>query len=64
MSASLSDSGIRITLATTFLIDGQLVVNSPCSDERKHVPTWLWILIIVVVVLVVVGYFGRGRMSR
>ena len=33
-------------------------------DERNRMATWLWILIIVVVVLLVLGYFGRGRLSR
>jgi hypothetical protein len=28
------------------------------------VPTWLWILIIILLAIVVIGYFGRGRMSR
>jgi hypothetical protein len=33
-------------------------------NERITVPTWLWIVIIVIVVLAVLGYFGRGRLSR
>jgi Na+/proline symporter len=42
-----------------------LAVESARS-QRKDLPvaTWLWIVIIVVVALVVVGYFGRGRLSR
>jgi CBS domain-containing protein len=33
-------------------------------NERITVPTWLWIVIIVVVVVAILGYFGRGRLSR
>jgi hypothetical protein len=39
-------------------------VESAGPKERITMPTWLWIVIIVVVVLAVVGYFGRGRLSR
>jgi len=37
---------------------------TPLHEWRIHVPTWLWIVIIVIVVLAVLGYFGRGRLSR
>jgi len=26
--------------------------------------TWVWIIIVIVVVLAIIGYFGRGRLSR
>ena len=34
------------------------------SERKDRMPTWLWIVIIVIVVLAVLGYFGRGRMTR
>jgi tRNA-splicing ligase RtcB (3'-phosphate/5'-hydroxy nucleic acid ligase) len=43
---------------------GWLPVESARSQRKDHVPTWLWIVIIVIVVLAVLGYFGRGRLSR
>jgi hypothetical protein len=42
----------------------RLAVESARSQRKDHVPTWLWVVIIVVVVLAVLGFFGRGRLSR
>jgi hypothetical protein len=39
-------------------------VDSQSSRRKDHVPTWLWIIIIIVIALALLGYFGRGRLSR
>jgi len=38
--------------------------SSDARIEGEHMATWVWIVIIVVVVLALMGYFGRGRLSR
>jgi flagellar basal body-associated protein FliL len=37
--------------------------SRPAANGRDHV-TILWIILIVILVLAVLGYFGRGRLSR
>jgi cobalamin biosynthesis Mg chelatase CobN len=63
-AARLSTSRSHRSVGVDFANTGRLVVESPCSQRKDRVPTWLWIVIIVVVVLAVLGYFGRGRFSR
>lgn len=42
----------------------RLAVESARSYGKDHVPNWLWVVIIVIVVLALLGFFGRGRLSR
>jgi cobalamin biosynthesis Mg chelatase CobN len=43
---------------------GSAALESARSRRKDYVSTWLWIVIIVIVAVLVLGYFGRGRMTR